>query len=151
MDLDRVMRLLSMSQKALGFHQKYLNLCSKDEQTSYEFVTTWGWVIIDRCFIFGWTILLSLMSFSPFKLFSPTLIMSGAPQEQLFVSEWRKKHPQRGEETADKQDADSKNGRDKWIEGGAGGYPRTTDILTEHLKNYSKSTNEGIKKFPLCS
>ncbi len=27
-------------QKALGFHQKYLNLCSKDEQRSYRFETT---------------------------------------------------------------------------------------------------------------
>ncbi len=37
--------LLSMQgQKALGFHQKYLNLCSEDEQRSYGFGTTWGWV-----------------------------------------------------------------------------------------------------------
>ncbi len=43
-------------QKALGFHQKYLNLCSEDEQRSYGFGTTWGWVINDRIFIFGWTI-----------------------------------------------------------------------------------------------
>ncbi len=27
-------------QKALGFHQKYLNLCSEDEQWSYGFGTT---------------------------------------------------------------------------------------------------------------
>ncbi len=32
-------------QKALEFHQKYLNLCSKDEGRSYRFGTTWGWVI----------------------------------------------------------------------------------------------------------
>ncbi len=33
--------LLSMEgQKALGFHQKYLNLCSEDERKSYEFGTT---------------------------------------------------------------------------------------------------------------
>ncbi len=43
-------------QKALGFHQKYLNLCSEDKQRSYKFGTTWGWVINDRIFIFGWTI-----------------------------------------------------------------------------------------------
>ncbi len=30
-------------QKALGFHQKYLNLCSEDERMSYVFATTWGW------------------------------------------------------------------------------------------------------------
>ncbi len=34
--LNVVVALLSMqSQKALGFQQKYLNLCSEDEQTSY--------------------------------------------------------------------------------------------------------------------
>ncbi len=40
---------------ALRFHQKYLNLCSEDERRSYEFGTTWGWVINDRIFILGWT------------------------------------------------------------------------------------------------
>ncbi len=29
-------------QRALGFHQKYLNLCFEDEQRSYGFGTTWG-------------------------------------------------------------------------------------------------------------
>ncbi len=49
--------LLSMEgQKALGFHQKYLNLCSEDERRSESFGTTWGWVINNRIFIFGWTI-----------------------------------------------------------------------------------------------
>ncbi len=48
--------LLSMQgQRALRFHQKYLNLCSEDEQRSYGFGTTWGWVINDRIFILGWT------------------------------------------------------------------------------------------------
>ncbi len=48
--------LLSMQgQKALRFHQKYLNLCSEDEQRSYRFGTTWRWVINDRIFIFVWT------------------------------------------------------------------------------------------------
>ncbi len=46
-------------QKALGFHQKYLNLCSKYKQRSYGFGMTWGWVINDRNFIFGWSIPLS--------------------------------------------------------------------------------------------
>ncbi len=44
-------------QKALGFHQKYLNLCSEDEWRPYRFGTMWGWVINDQ--IFGWTIPLS--------------------------------------------------------------------------------------------
>ncbi len=51
-----VISLLSMEgQRALRFHQKYLTLCSEDEQRSYGFGTTWGWVINDRSFIFGWT------------------------------------------------------------------------------------------------
>jgi len=40
---------------AIGFHQKYLNLCSEDERRSYRCGTTWGWVINDRNFILGWT------------------------------------------------------------------------------------------------
>ncbi len=43
-------------QRALRFKQKCLNLCSEDERRSYGFGTTWGWVINDRIFIFGWTI-----------------------------------------------------------------------------------------------
>ncbi len=29
--------------RALRFHQKYLNVCSEGEQRSYRFGTTWGW------------------------------------------------------------------------------------------------------------
>ncbi len=55
--LNVVVALLSMEgQKALRFHQNYLNLCSEDEQRSYRFGTTCGRVINDRIFIFGWTI-----------------------------------------------------------------------------------------------
>ncbi len=44
--LNMVVPLLYMQgQKALRFHQKYLNLCSKDERRSYRFGTTWGWAI----------------------------------------------------------------------------------------------------------
>ncbi len=54
--LNTVVALLSMQgQKALRFHQKYLNLCSEDEQISYVFITTRGWVINDRIFSFGLT------------------------------------------------------------------------------------------------
>ncbi len=42
-------------QRALRYHQKYLNLCSEDERRSYGFGTTSGWVINDRILIFGWT------------------------------------------------------------------------------------------------
>ncbi len=38
-------------QKALEFHQKYLNLCSEEEQNPYGFERTWVWVIND-IFIF---------------------------------------------------------------------------------------------------
>ncbi len=40
-------------QKALGFHQKYLHLCS------YGFGTTWGCAINDSILLLGWTIPLS--------------------------------------------------------------------------------------------
>ncbi len=33
--------------KLFDFTQKYLNLCSEDEQISYGFGTTWGWVVND--------------------------------------------------------------------------------------------------------
>ncbi len=39
--LNASVALLSMEgQKALGFHQKYLNLCSEDERRSYGFRMT---------------------------------------------------------------------------------------------------------------
>ncbi len=47
-------------QKALRFHQTYLNLCSEDKLRFYGFGTTWEWVINDRIYIFGWTIPLRL-------------------------------------------------------------------------------------------
>ncbi len=51
--LNVAVALLSMEgQKAIGFHQKYLNLCYKDEQRSYGFGTKWEWVINDRITFF---------------------------------------------------------------------------------------------------
>ncbi len=51
-----VISLLSMEgQRALRFHQKYLNFCSEDDWRSWGFGTTWGWVINVRMIIFGWT------------------------------------------------------------------------------------------------
>jgi len=44
-----------VSDPALRFHQKHLNLCFEDERRSYRVGTTWGWVINDLIFIFGWT------------------------------------------------------------------------------------------------
>ncbi len=41
--------------------QKYLNLGSEDEQRSYGFGTTWGRVINDIIFFFGWTIPLTAL------------------------------------------------------------------------------------------
>ncbi len=54
--LERVssVAIYESCQKALGFHQKYLNLHSKDEGRSYGFGMTWGWVNNDGIFIFGW-------------------------------------------------------------------------------------------------
>ncbi len=55
LDVDRVITLLSMeSQRALRMHQTYLKLCSEDERSGFG--TTWGWVINDKNFHFGWTI-----------------------------------------------------------------------------------------------
>ncbi len=48
-----VVLLSIQGQKSLGFHQKYLNLCSEDEWRSYGFGRTRGWVINDRFFILG--------------------------------------------------------------------------------------------------
>ncbi len=50
--------------RALRFNQKCLNLCSNNERKSYGFGTTWGWVIKDRIFIFGWTNPLNFTSHS---------------------------------------------------------------------------------------
>ncbi len=73
-----IVPLLSMEgQQALGFHQKYLNLCSKDEQRSYRFETTWGSEINDRIFIFGW-----IITFKTFK----TVALLDDPQ--LCVCVW---------------------------------------------------------------
>ncbi len=67
--------LLSMEgQKALGFHQQYLNLCSEDERRSYRFGTTWGWVINDRIHIFGWTIPLMQAQTASTLIFPKVLI-----------------------------------------------------------------------------
>ncbi len=72
-----VISLLSMEgQRALKFHQKYLNLCSQDERRPYGFGTTWAWVINDRIYIYGRTnsLITSLISdlylFSLFHTFS---------------------------------------------------------------------------------
>ncbi len=68
--LNVVVTLLSMQgQKALGFHKKYLGLCSEDEQRSYGFGMILGWVINDRIFIFAWTIpLIVSILFSLYQL-----------------------------------------------------------------------------------
>ncbi len=70
--LNMVVMLLPMeSQKALGYHQKYLHLCFEDERRSYMFGTTWEWVINDRIFIFGWTNPLMSAFCEPFDLPEP--------------------------------------------------------------------------------
>ncbi len=47
--LKEVVALLSMQgQKSLGFHQKYLHLCSKmNRSLIHGFGTTWGWVMTE--------------------------------------------------------------------------------------------------------
>ncbi len=72
-------------QKALGFHHKYLNLCSKDEQRSFRFETTWGW---DFRF-FWWTIPLKLQikmaNMSTFKCDSPFIIAHFSKLAKLII------------------------------------------------------------------
>ncbi len=56
-----VVLLSIQGQKALGFHQKYCNMCSKKEEwRSNGFGTTWGWVT-NYWQIFGWTRSIPLM------------------------------------------------------------------------------------------
>ncbi len=43
------------SLKQLAHSSEVLLLCSVEERKSYGFVTTWGWVIDSKIFIFGWT------------------------------------------------------------------------------------------------
>ncbi len=52
-DCGSAVSLSMEGQRALTFHHKYLNLCSEDEQRSYGFGTTWGWVVTDIILIFG--------------------------------------------------------------------------------------------------
>ncbi len=57
-----VVSLLYGGSESSRISSKYLNLCFEDEQRSYRFGLTWGWVIHDRTFIFGWTIPLNCSS-----------------------------------------------------------------------------------------
>ncbi len=60
--LNVAVALLSMQgQKTLGFHQKYLNVCSIDERRSYGFGMTWGGVINTIIFILGLTVPLNFI------------------------------------------------------------------------------------------
>ncbi len=73
---------LSMEgQRALGFHPKYLNLCSKDEWRSFGFETTWGRVM--TIFIFGWTIPFTLYGCLPWQWSHPC--PAGTPQSWTCV------------------------------------------------------------------
>ncbi len=81
-------------QRALRFHQKYLNLCSEDEQRTYGFGTTWGWIIDDRIFILWWTnvsessrtFLFSLSVFLKHVIYSPA--MQRNKEGMCFESDW---------------------------------------------------------------
>ncbi len=58
-DHDRILAVNRRIRELSEFIKKYLNLCSEDEWRSYRFGTTWRWVIHDRIFTFGWSILFS--------------------------------------------------------------------------------------------
>ncbi len=76
-------------QEALGFHQKYLNLCSEDERRSHGFGTTWGGVINDSIFIFGWTNPLIMTSVVQWRTL--TSMELSIPQKFLYRKKKRKK------------------------------------------------------------
>jgi len=64
-------------QKTLGLNLNILN-CSEDERRSYGLGTTWGWVINDLIFIFGWTNPLShnsITTLKKYKTHSPTFLI----------------------------------------------------------------------------
>jgi len=64
-----VVKLLSMDESFTSrISSKYLNLCSKYERRPYRCGTTWGWVINNRIFFFGWTNPLTILHFGEFIL-----------------------------------------------------------------------------------
>ncbi len=72
-------------QRALGIHQKYLNLCSEDERRSYGFRTTCGWLIHDIIYIFGWTI--HLREFKKIQKLLVPVVISKTPT--TFTLSWQ--------------------------------------------------------------
>jgi len=54
---------LPLFEKQLKYSLKYLLLCSTEEEKSYRFGMTWGWVNNERILIFGWTVSLTYPSF----------------------------------------------------------------------------------------
>ncbi len=83
--------MFTQNQKALRFHQKYLNLCSEDERRSYGFGTTWGWVINDWIFIFGWTTPLSEFSLCEWDTPSAMAPSTSIPDSLMTQSGWNSK------------------------------------------------------------
>ncbi len=77
---ESVVLLSTQGQKALVFYQKYLNLCSEDDQRSYRLETTWGWVINDRIVIF-----------SKLSLIYITLFLLWISKEDSFPKQWKTK------------------------------------------------------------
>ncbi len=56
LDCVRILAVYGRVRDLSEFIKNILNVCSEDEQRIYRFGMTWGWVINDRIFIFGWTI-----------------------------------------------------------------------------------------------
>ncbi len=53
LDCGRTLAVYGRVRKLSDFIKIYLNLCSEDEQRSYGFGTTWGWVIMTEFSFFG--------------------------------------------------------------------------------------------------
>ncbi len=124
--------LLSMQgQKALGFHQKYLNLCSEDERRSCGFGTTWGWVINDRIFIFGWTIPLSEFSMCEWDTPSAMAPSTSIPDSLMTQSGWNSKPFSSGSRCGNRS---SRKTLANTSSAAAEHFPRNTKIYTLHIR-----------------
>ncbi len=86
--------LLRVRKGKISFHQWYLNLCSKDEQRSYGFRMTRGWVPNDRIFILEWTVsILPLWTrwmkiFREPRLLKIWVVIFFTLNERIIISEW---------------------------------------------------------------
>ncbi len=128
---------LSEGQRALGIHQKYLNLCFEDERSFYRFGTTWGWVINNRFVMFGWTI--PLIQFNKQICHLPLLHSrkSGQGSVCLWGSDWGRVVFPRGSRYLHSQQTQP---RRWWVLGGR--VQRRSGRLSRSISGGSMQTGE---------